>query len=260
LIEQNPPSYGLLPGGDPVTASIAVLAVADDADSRDSLRARLDAVDDVCLETVTTPTAAPAHVDAVDCVVVDDSLSDEQLGTLLTAVRRREPTLPFVYVASHPDGSVLADLPAAPWTDCLRPPNDAGLTGLLASRIHALVGYQRTVTVANRALAALEQTSDATAVVGPDGTVEFADRLFARHLDATPAGLTGEDWQSLYPDAEVDRLESDVFPTLDDGWRWVGDCEMYWNDDATVVARTRIDALDDGSMVVTVTGRPTPTN
>lgn len=249
-----PSPAALLPGTDSLGAPVTVLGVSDDAPDTDGVTAHLDGADGIDVETVTTPTTAPAHLDAVDCVVVGDALSDEQLRELLATVRQREPTLPFVLVADDPSRDLVDRIGESPWNGHVAP--GAGQQALLASRIRTLVGHRRTTTVARRALAALEQAADAIAIVTPDGTIEFANQLFARQLGTTAESVVGRDWRTLYPDSEVKRLESDAFPSLDDGWRWIGDCEMYREDGSTVVAQTRIDALDDESLVFTVSDRP----
>lgn len=254
MIQTVSPPSPLLPGGDPFTAPITVLSVAADREDADRISTRLGQDDQICIETVTA-SAVPTRLDSVDCVVSEDDLSDDDLLELLATIREREPDLPFVLLASDPSAEVVATLCETPWTDCLRSGGDVEQTDVLAQRIRVLVGYHRVTTLARRALAAIERGSDAIAIVAPDGTVEFANLLLARQLGTSPEELLGRCWRELYPEAEVRRLESDAFPSLADGWRWIGDCEIRRDDGSTFVAQTRIDALDDDSLVFTVSDR-----
>ena len=252
-VDSSPP---LTSGDDSFTGSITVLRVAADATATDHLGARLERDDEFSVETVTTPAAVSAHPDAVDCVVSEGHFAEADLLELLATVRERDPELPFVLLASDPPQAVVDALCEEPRTDCFQWEGSAEQADLLAQRIRRVVEYRRTTALARRALAAVEQGSDAIAIVTPDGTVEFVNPLFARQLGATPDELLGRRWQTLYPDAEARRLESDAFPSLEDGWRWIGDCEMRRDDGTTFVVQTRIDALDDDSLVFTISNRP----
>lgn len=242
----------LIPGGGPSATPISVLHVGADGGETDRLGPRLERDDGISVETVATTGAAASRLGATDCVVAESDGADDALVELLATVRARDPDIPFVLLASDPPTAVVEALDEASWTDCVRAPADDVQPDVLAQRIHRIVRYRRVTALARRALAAVEQGTDAVAIVAPDGTVEFANPLFARRLGSTVERLVGRQWRDLYPDAEVARLESDAFPSLADGWRWIGDCELSHDDGGSFVAQLRIDALDDGSMVFTL--------
>lgn len=250
------PSSSLLPGEDSLTEFITVLRVTTDTAASDRLGTRLDEDEKIRIETVTTPAAILANLDSADCVVSEGHLPAADLLERLATIREREPNLPFVLLASDPPQEVVDALCEEPWTDCFPLDDSAENADLLAQRIRDVVGYRRATALARRALAAVEHGSDAIAIVAPDGTVEFVNPLLARQFGAAPERLVGRSWREMYTDAEARRLESDAFPSLEDGWRWIGDCEMRRDDGTRFVAQTRIDALDDDSLVFTVSDRP----
>ena len=242
------------PGEDPSAAPVAVLGVAADTETGERLRARLGGDDRIRVEAVSTPNVAPSHVDAVDCVVSEGDVAAAALLDLLATVRERDATLPFVLLATDPPRPVVDALGEAHWAEHLRPTSDVERSDPVHRRIRSLVGYRRVTALARRALAALRQGSDAVAIVGPDDAVEFVNPLFARQFGATPEELVGREWRDLFTDGEVERLETDAFPSLADGWRWVGVCVGRRDDGESFTRRTRIDALDDGGLVFTLPG------
>jgi len=249
-----------LPGEGPSAATISVLGVAADPEAGDPLDARLAGDERISVATVTTPAAVPAHVDAADCVVLGPGLSEDDYLELLGTIRERNQAVPVVLLAPDSSRAVRDALGELEWGDLIRPATTRCERERLANRIRALVGYRRATALARRSLAALAHGSDAVAIVAPDGTVEYVNPLFARQFGATPPEFVGRPWRALFPDAEVDRLEENAFPSLADGWRWIGDCELRRADDTTFTAQTRIDALDDDSLVFTVSDRPAAEN
>ncbi|MCU4802295.1 PAS domain-containing protein [Halobacteria archaeon HArc-gm2] len=265
MIESGSSPAELLPGEEQSAAPISVLGVAADPDGEEGLGELLAGdsladADQISVATVTTPAAAPAHVDAADCVVGGPDLSDADRLELLETIRDRDRTVPTVLLAANPSRAVRDALAELDWTERLRPATTRSEYAHLADRIRTVVGYRRATDLARRSLAALAHGSDAVAIVTPDGTVEYVNTLFARQFGAAPPELVGRPWRALFPDSEVARLESDAFPSLADGWRWIGDCELRRADGSTFTAQTRIDALDDDSLVFTVSDRPVDEN
>ncbi|WP_177227724.1 PAS domain-containing protein [Halomicrobium zhouii] len=261
MIESGSSPAELLPGEEQPAASISVLGVAADPDAEEGLGELLAGdpladADRISVPTVTTPAAAPAHVDAADCVVVGSDLSEDDSLELLETILERDRTVPVVLLAHAPSRAVRDALTELDWTDRLRPAATRSERAHLADRIRTVVGYRRVTAMARRSLAALAHGSDAVAIVAPDGTVEYVNPLFARQFGAAPSEFVGRPWRALFPDAEVSRLAEDAFPSLADGWRWIGDCELRRADGSTFTAQTRIDALDDDSLVFTVSDRP----
>ncbi len=229
--------------GDP----IEVLWISDDADSPDAIGSRLRSDSGVDVRSRPPSTGALAAVDDVDCVVADEAtLADGR--ALLAAVRERAPRVPVLLVAADPADDRLAAVRKDDWSEHAPAIDPAGVV----DRVRRLVGHERDAALAGRALTALELVPDGTAIAAPDGSLAFADPAFARQFGIAPEALSGVDWRDLFTDAEIDRLEADAFPSLGDGWHWVGACEGRREDGETFTTRTRIAELDDGSLVFIV--------
>lgn len=249
LVDTSSP---LVPGPDPQTAPITVLCVADDPTFLDLVGTDLGRADRIEVEMVTSPTSALQCLDTADCVVSDYDMAELDGIELLADVRDQTSDIPFVLFAATVPANVADVLSTSAWTAYIEKDDQPETMALLAQRIYSLVGYRRMTVLARRALAAIELVSDGMAIVDPDGTVQFANRQFARQFGTTNEELAGREWRDLYPCEEVERLEADAFPSLDDGWRWIGVCECRRDDGGTFTAKTCIDSLEDGSLVFTV--------
>ncbi len=242
--DASPPS---LPDADELDDSVEVLYVGGDAESIDAVESRLRSADGVDVRSRPQSTEALSAVDEADCVVAADAtLVDGR--DLLAAVRERAPRVPVVLVAADPTDDRRAAVREDDWSEHVPRTGPGGVVDC----VRRLVDHERDATLAGRALAALELVPDGTAIAAPDGTVAFADPAFARQFGVASDALPGSDWRDLFTDAEIDRLESDAFPSLGDGWHWVGACEGRRADGETFTTRTRIAELDDGSLVFIV--------
>ncbi|WP_415379598.1 response regulator [Halosimplex sp. TS25] len=233
--------------------AIEVLCVDDDPDYLELIEASLSEHDDLSIRTETVSSAALDAVDQVDCVVSDyDMPGMDGLG-LHTEVRKRSPTLPFVLFTGSTQEELAERFPDDIWTEFLRKDDPKTAMPILAGRIRRLVDHHRTLQAANRSLTAIEAARDGIAVVGPDGTITFANRVFASRLGLEPDDLAGRPWQTCFPDDEVERLESTAIETVRDNWQWTGGCRYASDDGAEFTAQTRVTGLDDGSLVFCLT-------
>ncbi|MFC7140847.1 response regulator [Halosimplex aquaticum] len=232
---------------------IEVLCVDDDPDYLGLIEAHLSGHDDFSVRTETASSVAADAVDQVDCVVSDYDMPGMDGLDLHAEVRERSPTLPFVLFTGSARKKLAEEFPDDIWTEFLRKDDPETAMPILASRIRRLVGHHRTLRAANRTLTAIEATRDGIAVVGPDGTITFANRVFASRLGVEPDELAGRPWQTCFPDDEVERLESTAIETVRDNWQWTGGCRYVTADGEEFAAQTRVAGLDDGSLVFCLT-------
>ena len=245
------PELDPLPRSDPARSSspIRVLYADDNAEFASLVDATLGADETFEVVTVESVEAALEHLDGVDCVVSNLDGSTPDGDDLLTAVRDRDRTLPFVLFTVKS----LRDVPATTfdglWTDYLEK-NGLRSLELLGQRVRRLVAHQATRTAAQRGLAAAQAAGEGIAIVDPDGTIEFVNTVYATRLGYEPGEVEGRPWQDCYTDAEADRIASSVLPTVADDWRWTGECVARRNDGDTVAVQARIVRLDDESLVI----------
>ena len=101
--------------------------------------------------------------------------------------------------------------------------------------------------------AAMEQSIDGMAILDADGRYEFVNRA---HADIygydDPAAFVGETWELCYADAEIDRLEREALPALDETGNWRGEVVGRRADGSTFPQELSLTVLDDGRMVCVV--------
>ncbi|WP_164471590.1 response regulator [Halosimplex salinum] len=234
-------------------APIEVLVVDDDPDYLDMTAAHLGDYEDLIVRTETDPSAALGSVGEVDCIVSDYDMPGTDGLELLSAVRDRAPDLPFVLFTGSGREDLPERVPDSTWTELLRKGDPDSTMSILARRVRRLVDHHRTVHTAKRTLTAMEATGDGIAVVDPDGTYTFVNRVFASRFGFDPDDLVGQPWQTCFPEDESDRLASTALQTVRDDWQWTGGTVCLTDCGETFTAQTRIAGLDDGSLVFCLT-------
>ncbi|WP_436925371.1 response regulator [Halosimplex amylolyticum] len=236
-----------------VEETIDVLCVDDDRDYLELIEEHLSRNEDFAVRTETTPSAALDALDEVDCVVSDYDMPGMDGLDLHAKVRERSATLPFVLFTGSARAEIAEQFPDDIWTEFLRKDDPKATMPILAGRVRRLVDHHRTLRQANRSLTAIEATGDGIAVVAPDGTFTFVNRVFASRFGADPEDLAGQPWQTCFPDNEVERLESTAIETVRDDWQWTGGCRYLTDGGSEFTAQTRVAGLDDGSLVFCLT-------
>ncbi len=228
---------------------IRLLYADDNAEFASLVDATLGTDEAFDVVTVCSVGAALEQLDSVDCVASNLDGSTPDGNDLLGAVRDRHETLPFVLFTVKS----LRDVPTTTvdglWTDYLEK-NGLRSLELLGQRVRRLVLHQSAANMARRGLAALQTAQEGTAIVGPEGTVQFANSVYATRLGYEPDEIEGRPWQDCYTDAEADRMASSVLPTVADDWRWTGECVARRQDGDTVAVQARIVRLGDGCLVI----------
>ncbi|MCU4972155.1 PAS domain-containing protein [Halobacteria archaeon AArc-m2/3/4] len=248
-----------------VERPIVVCYVDDDPTFRDRVRSAFADDDRLEVRTEASLEAAKRHLDSIECLVSaetplvgsegeDGNEREHEHDTdleSLEAIHERDPELPVVYFTDERREELLARRCSiqSPWTDCLQKGDDDVTLALLGSRIRTLVDRQRQSTLARRTIVALETVQNGVAIVTPQGTFEFVDRVFAATFGTDPDDLLDQPWHTVFPDEEADRLRSTALPTVDDGWRWTGRCTGTHASGTTVTTRTDIVGLEDGGLV-----------
>jgi len=231
------------------TGTIRVVYADDNAEFATMVETTLG--DEAAFDVVRVDSAEAAleHLDTADCIVSNLDGAARTGDDLLSAVRERDPTLPFVLFTVRS----LRDVPERTldgfWTDYLEKDGLRSLD-LLGKRVRRLVAHRDTRATARRSLAAAEAAQAGVVIADPDGTIRFVNNVYAMRLGYEPGELEGRSWQDCYTDDEADRLASTVLPTVEDDWRWTGECVARRRDGSTVPVQARLVRLDDDSLVI----------
>ncbi|MEY7849187.1 PAS domain-containing protein [Natrarchaeobius sp. A-rgal3] len=241
-----------------VCSPINVLVLAVD-------RAYLERVetilDDELLEVDTAGSTSDAfgRLGEVDCLVSEFDRTEPGGTSLLEALRHRDPDLPIVFlVDDHERATDVTDVDRhghPSLVDTVVRPESVPQIERLGRRIHQLVQLRRFAALSKRSLEGIELLETPIAIVDPDGDLAFANRSFAVQFGHDRAELLGTRWRTLFTDETVERFDSSAVPTVEDGWRWTGECTGERSDGTTFTAPTTISKVDDGSLILSLLER-----
>lgn len=234
------------------TRAIVVHCVDDDRDYLELIRSGLDREDDFQVRTSSDPEAALDSLEEVDCVVSDYDMPRMDGLELLSAIRERDPDLPFVLFTNERRCEVIDAIVETESADFIAKDGKRETMELLATRVRNLVDRRIVAALASRGLVAAESIDAGAVLTRSDGTIQFANRTVGDLLGRNPDALAGQHWRALFPDAEADRLADAALPSVAEGWQWVGGVAVRCADGTTLSTRTTISGLDDDSLVFTV--------
>jgi len=100
-------------------------------------------------------------------------------------------------------------------------------------------------------LEAIESSMEGIAVLDADDEYVFMNQAHADLFGYDPGELVGRSWRYLYDDDEVERLEREVFPVVDDAGEWRGELTGTRRDGSTMIQETTLTRLDGGGLVCT---------
>lgn len=100
---------------------------------------------------------------------------------------------------------------------------------------------------------AVEASMDGVALLDDEGRYDYVNAAHAAVYGYDdPTTLEGEHWRTLYDDAELERLESEVFPVVTGEGRWRGELTGRRVDGSTFPQEVTLTHLDDGGLVCVV--------
>jgi len=242
------PAATAVPGVPRPADAVTVECVYADATVCDQVADGL--ADHECLDVRQTTDSSTAleRLNETDCVVTDGDLG----VALLEGSRERTETVPTVFYTDAPVAPLLEGTPEGAWVDVVRPSESEDSMTLLAHRLTTLADHRRAADAVARASAAADAATDGIAVVGPAGTIDFANAQFARLFGYERDELAGRPWRDLFTEETTAQIESDALSAVDDGWQWIGTCQGRRADGESATLRTRVTEGADGSVVLAV--------
>lgn len=100
-----------------------------------------------------------------------------------------------------------------------------------------------------RQIAALETALDGIAILDEEGRYVYVNPAHADMYGfEEPGDLIGQSWRLLYEDAQVQFLEEEVLPALQEGG-WIGEVPARQADGASITTRISLTPLEAGGLV-----------
>jgi PAS domain S-box-containing protein len=190
---------------------------------------------------------------AVDCVLSDYDMPDVDGLELLARVRQTHPNTPFVLYTGKGGEEIAAEAIGKGVDDYVQKGSGAAHFLTLATRIEREVARVRAEAAKRTRLEALEAAREGICILDPDGRFEYANGAYLDLYGYEAAELLGEPWQRLHPDAEVDRITTDVLPHVAEHGEWRGRSVGVRSDGSTFRESKAVSRLSGGELVIVVT-------
>lgn len=98
---------------------------------------------------------------------------------------------------------------------------------------------------------AMEATMDGIAITEAEGNYIYMNQAHAEMFGRSPEYFIGKHWSSLYPEREVERLEEDVIPKLQDEGSWIGETVGIHRDGSEIIQEITLTLMEDGKLICT---------
>jgi PAS domain S-box-containing protein len=231
-----------------------VVCVDDEALVLDLLETALPRAGAFDVEGFTDPETALERIrdGGVDCVVSDYEMPRLDGFDLLERVRAFDPDLPFVLYTGRGSEEVASDAISLGVTDYLQKDCGTAQFALLGRRIEEAVARYHAEKETERRLRAMESAREGICIVGEDGTFEYANGAYLEMYGYREGDLLEAEWRLLHPASEVERVLTEVLPTVEEEGEWSGESVGQRADGSTFREGKSVASLPDGGLVVVV--------
>ncbi|WP_049971889.1 ATP-binding response regulator [Haladaptatus cibarius] len=191
------------------------------------------------------------HAD-IDCVVSD---YDPECGSglkLLDTVRERWPSLPFIVFTGSGSEDVASRAMSSGATNYLQKgTTDTRLLSLI-SQIRQAVSHRRTEKEVHRGFRAIEMTNEGIALLTNSFDFNYVNEAYADLFGYDQETLIGLGWAETMSDESVERLRSDIVPTVDSEGEWTGEVTGQNHDGNTLTLTLSISTIAENEYVCAV--------
>ncbi|MFB6252618.1 MAG: PAS domain S-box protein [Halobellus sp.] len=238
-----------------MTDSIRVLHVDDDPSIGDLTADFLERID--ARFQVETATSADEGLERLSETDVDCVVSDYDMPTLdgiefLKRVRKRDEKLPFILFTGKGSEEVASEAISAGVSDYLQKNPGSEQYELLANRIRNNVERTRAKREEQRHLNAIETAREGISILNDDEQFVYLNDAYGDIYGYDPAELEGEHWSLLYRDEDVDRIESEILPLVENQGFWEGETVGLRADGSTFTEAHTLSKTEQGDIVCTI--------
>jgi PAS domain S-box-containing protein len=188
--------------------------------------------------------------DGFDCVVTDYEMPDMDGIELLERVRDTHPDLPFILFTGKGSEEIASDAISAGVTDYLQKGGSEKYE-ILAKRIRNYVEKRRVQRQRQRQLDAIETAQEGISILD-DGVFVYVNEAYAEMYGYEPEEMVGEGWELIYRDEDIERVEEEILPKVEENGSWRGETTGMRSDGSTFVEDHTLATTDEGGLVCTV--------
>lgn len=238
-----------------MTGTVHVLHVDNEPGFADTTARFLEREDDrFRVETATTVTEGLDYLadTAVDCVISDYEVPEQNGIEFLRAVRDEYSDLPFILFTGKGSEDIASEAISAGVTDYLQKSRGNEQYTILANRILNAVERRDAERKQQRQLDAIETAQEGISILDADGNYIYVNQAYADLYQYEPDELVGEHWETLYPDDDIPAIEEEVMTTVNEYGYWHGTTTGLRADGTTFTEDHILSTTKSGELVCTV--------
>lgn len=189
----------------------------------------------------------------VGCVIDGSCGPERDCAQFLTSVRALDSTIPFLLWTSEADAETLRDVLSQPHTTYV--PRNSGTVSdsILLTQTNEELRDHYVQHIVNIQVDAIANVTDGIGIAGPSGTYAYVNQA---HVDIygyeSPEDLLGNSWRMCYREDEVERLENEIIPQMEERGGWTGEIQGVQEDGSAISTEISLSSLEDGSLICVV--------
>ncbi|MBF0363686.1 MAG: response regulator [Oligoflexia bacterium] len=117
-------------------------------------------------------------------------------------------------------------------------------------RISNILERKRSEELARLQLQAIESSMDGVAILTPQGDYVYANDAQVKVFGYYGCNdIVGDNWESLYPEEEVKRLQEKILPEFKEKGKWIGEINAKRKDGSIYQQEMSLTKMDDGKFI-----------
>ena len=237
------------------SSSIEILHIEDEAEFADIVSTFLERErEHFDITTKNDPEAGLAALGErnVDCIISDYDMPGATGLDVLEQVREDHPHLPFILFTGKGNEEIASEAITAGVTEYLQKSGGSDQYTVLANRIEQAVAKHRAEKQVERGFHALETAHDGISLLSEDGEFIYLNEAYADTVGYDRDELTGEHFETLFPDENLDVAYDEIIPAARETGEWQGETVFLTRDNGPITVDHLLSFTSEGTMVCTI--------
>ena len=189
----------------------------------------------------------------VGCVIDGSTVSGGDSARFLASVRSLDLSIPFLFWASDADAETLRDVLSQPHTTHVPRCSEGVSDNVLLTQINEELRDHYIQDIVDIQVDAIENVMDGIGIVDPSGKYVYVNKAHADVYGyASPEDLLGNSWKMCYHQEGIEKLESLVFPEVEEHGEWTGEIQGRREDGSAFPTEVSLTSLDGGGLICVV--------
>ena len=187
-----------------------------------------------------------------DCIISDHGMSRQNGIEFLQSIRENYPDLPFILYTAKGSEKVASDAISAGANEYVRKGTGSDHFEVFANRIKTVVEQTRSEQQYQQLVGAIETAHEGIGILDVDGYHIIANQSYADAYCIDVDELIGKHYTEIYPEKEIEYIQNEINPTVEESGYWSGQITGLRADGTTFVQDCTVSATEQRATVVTV--------